>query len=108
VAGTQGTINHRMRGTPALRRLRAKTGTLRGVSALSGTVVQPDGSIVAFSFLTQGYKTGASPIWKVQNLIGAAFASDGAWKGDDEEAEEAEVVSVANDAAPVIELVGGG
>lgn len=108
VAGTQGTIHHRMRDTPAVRRLRAKTGTLRGVSALSGTIVRPDGRIVAFSILTQGYKTGAGPIWKVQNLIGAAFASDGAWKADGEGApEEGEAVSAA-DGAPVIELIGGG
>lgn len=97
VAGTQGTVGHRMKDTPALRRLRAKTGTLRGVSALSGTVVQPDGNVVAFSFLTQGYKTGAGPIWKVQNLIGAAIASDGTWKVDGEEGEEeGDVVSSAD------------
>ena len=108
VAGTQGTIHHRMRDTPAQRRLRAKTGTLRGVSALSGTVVQPDGNVVAFSMLAQGYKSGAGAIWKVQNLIGSALASDGQWNVDKEEAEEAELVSVEGTARPIEVSVGGG
>jgi D-alanyl-D-alanine carboxypeptidase/D-alanyl-D-alanine-endopeptidase (penicillin-binding protein 4) len=94
VAGTQGTIGFRMRDTPAERHLRAKTGTLRGVSALSGYVVEPDGDIVAFSFLSQGFNKGASPVWQVQNAIGIAFASGGAWRPDDEPIEVAETVSV--------------
>ena len=111
VAGTQGTINHRMRDTPAQRRLRAKTGTLRGVSALSGTVVQPDGNVVAFSILTQGYKSGAGAIWKVQNLIGGALASDGAWNLEKEDADEAELVSSSarvEGTAPPVEVSSGG
>jgi serine-type D-Ala-D-Ala carboxypeptidase/endopeptidase (penicillin-binding protein 4) len=93
VAGTRGTIGFRMRDTPAERHLRAKTGTLRGVSALSGYVVEPDGDVVAFSFLSQGFKNGASPVWKVQNAIGVAFASGGAWHPEGEEPVEGEAVS---------------
>lgn len=77
VAGTQGTIGHRMRKTAAERRLRAKTGTLRGVSALSGYVVDPTGERIAFSFLTQHYKGAVSSVWTVQNRIGEALASAG-------------------------------
>jgi serine-type D-Ala-D-Ala carboxypeptidase/endopeptidase (penicillin-binding protein 4) len=95
VAGTQGTISHRMKDTPAKRRLRAKTGTLRGVSALSGTVATPEGQQVAFSFMAQGYKTGASPIWKAQNAVGAAFASGGTHDQKDVESDdEGEVLSL--------------
>jgi hypothetical protein len=81
-----------MKNTPATRRLRAKTGTLRGVSALSGAVARPSGDVVAFSILTAGYKTGAGPMWRVQNALGAALASDGLYdpdaKDDVDEAEQ--------------------
>lgn len=112
VAGTRGTIGFRMRDTPAERHLRAKTGTLRGVSALSGYVMEPDGDVVAFSFLSQGFKNGASPVWKVQNAIGVGFASGGAWHPDGEEpAVEGEAVSsAAPDDAPAkpAEMASGG
>ncbi|HEY1097830.1 MAG TPA: D-alanyl-D-alanine carboxypeptidase/D-alanyl-D-alanine-endopeptidase [Myxococcota bacterium] len=109
VAGTQGTIGYRMKDTPAKRHLRAKTGTLRGVSALSGTVVRPNGDVVAFSVLTQGYKSGAGPMWKVQNAVGTALASDGSYDPDaKEEIEEGEAVSSSKDAQAVVEIAAGG
>lgn len=109
VAGTQGTIGFRMKDTPAKRRLRAKTGTLRGVSALSGTVVRPSGDVVAFSILTAGYKTGASAMWKVQNALGAALASDGLYDPEaKEEIEDGEAVSSAAPTEVVIEIAAGG
>ena len=47
VAGRTGTLEDRFVGTPVAGRLEAKTGTLDGVSALSGFVVAPAGSPVA-------------------------------------------------------------
>jgi D-alanyl-D-alanine carboxypeptidase/D-alanyl-D-alanine-endopeptidase (penicillin-binding protein 4) len=109
VAGTQGTIGHRMKDTPAQRRLRAKTGTLRSVSALSGTVVQPSGNVLAFSILTQGYKKGASSVWKVQNAIGAALASDGTWNPDaTTDDSDAEVAAANSGTPPPIEMTANG
>ena len=107
VAGTQGTIGFRMRDTPAERHLRAKTGTLHGVSALSGYVVEPGGDVVAFSILSMGFNHGVSPVWKVQNTIGVALASSGAWKPEDENggAEDGETVS---DASKAVENASGG
>ena len=51
VAGRSGTIATRMRGTAAQDRCRAKTGTLRDVSALAGYCASVGGRQVAFAFL---------------------------------------------------------
>ncbi|MCW3039216.1 MAG: hypothetical protein JWM31_1121 [Solirubrobacterales bacterium] len=51
VPGRIGTLAGRMRGTDAAGRCQAKTGTLRGVSALSGYCRTLAGRIIAFSFL---------------------------------------------------------
>jgi len=51
VAGVDGTLEKRMRGTPAEGRIRAKTGTLRGVSGLAGYAERADGDRLAFVFL---------------------------------------------------------
>jgi serine-type D-Ala-D-Ala carboxypeptidase/endopeptidase (penicillin-binding protein 4) len=51
VAGRSGTIATRMRGTAAQDRCRAKTGTLRDVSALAGYCTTVSGRQVAFAFL---------------------------------------------------------
>ncbi len=51
VAGREGTVAHRMRGTAAAGRCRTKTGTLSGVSALSGYCFNADGKVMAFSIL---------------------------------------------------------
>jgi D-alanyl-D-alanine carboxypeptidase/D-alanyl-D-alanine-endopeptidase (penicillin-binding protein 4) len=51
VAGRSGTLRHRMRGTAAAGRCAAKTGTLIGVSALSGYCTSTGGARIAFSFI---------------------------------------------------------
>jgi serine-type D-Ala-D-Ala carboxypeptidase/endopeptidase (penicillin-binding protein 4) len=51
VAGRTGTLSDRMRGTGAQDRCRAKTGTLRDVSALAGYCTTRSGASVAFAFL---------------------------------------------------------
>ena len=55
VGGIDGTTRNRFKGTPAARRVRAKTGTLAGKSCLSGLVGDgPD--VLAFSILVQGLR----------------------------------------------------
>jgi len=51
VAGRTGTLRRRMRGTSAAGACRGKTGTLDGVSALSGLCTTPAGHTIAFSML---------------------------------------------------------
>jgi serine-type D-Ala-D-Ala carboxypeptidase/endopeptidase (penicillin-binding protein 4) len=51
IAGRSGTLVDRMRGTLAQDRCRAKTGTLRDVSALAGYCTTRHGANVAFAFL---------------------------------------------------------
>ncbi len=54
VAGRNGTLNKRMRGTSAQDRCRAKTGTLSNVSALAGFCDTTGGERIAFAFLMNG------------------------------------------------------
>jgi D-alanyl-D-alanine carboxypeptidase/D-alanyl-D-alanine-endopeptidase (penicillin-binding protein 4) len=53
IAGVDGTLGHRMAEGPAARRIRAKTGSLAGVSALSGFVAT-GGPPLAFAILING------------------------------------------------------
>ncbi|OEV09943.1 D-alanyl-D-alanine carboxypeptidase, partial [Streptomyces nanshensis] len=57
VARFTGTLGSRYggeRGEPGAGLVRAKTGTLTGVNTLAGTVVDADGRMLAFAFLTTG------------------------------------------------------
>lgn len=49
IAGVDGTLKRRMKGTPAEGNLHAKTGTLRWANALSGYVTSAAGERLAFS-----------------------------------------------------------
>jgi D-alanyl-D-alanine carboxypeptidase/D-alanyl-D-alanine-endopeptidase (penicillin-binding protein 4) len=54
VAGKEGTVDGRMRGTQAFGRCRVKTGTLTGVSNLSGYCFNASGRTMVFSVLMNG------------------------------------------------------
>lgn len=54
VAGKEGTVDGRMRGTPAYGRCHVKTGTLTGVSNLSGYCFNESGRAMVFSVLMNG------------------------------------------------------
>jgi D-alanyl-D-alanine carboxypeptidase/D-alanyl-D-alanine-endopeptidase (penicillin-binding protein 4) len=58
VGGVDGTTRNRFRGSVAAHRVRAKTGTLTGVSCLSGYVGDgPD--VLVFSILVEGHRSRA-------------------------------------------------
>lgn len=54
VAGVDGTLKSRMLKTPAQGNVRAKTGTLTGISSLAGYCTTPNGHELAFAIINQG------------------------------------------------------
>ena len=55
IAGVDGSLENRMKKTKAENNVHAKTGTLSGVSSLSGYVKNKKGNMIAFSILVQNY-----------------------------------------------------
>ncbi len=60
IAGVDGTLKNRMRGTAAEGNVHAKTGTLTGVSSLAGYCTSPEGHTIAFAILNQGVMKGST------------------------------------------------
>jgi D-alanyl-D-alanine carboxypeptidase/D-alanyl-D-alanine-endopeptidase (penicillin-binding protein 4) len=81
IAGKDGTLHWRMEGTDAVGRLRAKTGTLENVSALSGYVQAVGGERFAFSIIANDFPGRLSRVVSALDAIGAAIASVGATDG---------------------------
>ena len=86
VGGVDGTLTRRMRGMTAEGVLRAKTGTLRGLTALAGYTVTADGEMVAFSIIVSNYLGSVSPRRALQDKIGdilTRFSRQEAYEGLD-------------------------
>ncbi len=78
IAGVDGTIRTRMRGTPAQGNVHAKTGTVDKARSLSGYVTTPDGRLLIFSFLCNNFTVPNSAVEEVQDAILVRLASPGA------------------------------
>ena len=62
VAGVSGTLKNRFRGTAAQGRLQAKTGTISGVTSLSGYLTPLNYPPIAFSILTNYSNTSTDTV----------------------------------------------
>lgn len=73
--GRNGTLEYRFRaGAPANGNVRAKTGTLSNVSALSGVVSSARGTPLAFSIYCNHFVTKSSRVRRAQDAIVNALA----------------------------------
>ncbi|MDQ6697323.1 MAG: D-alanyl-D-alanine carboxypeptidase/D-alanyl-D-alanine-endopeptidase, partial [Actinomycetota bacterium] len=72
VAGRSGTLANRFVTGPARGRLRAKTGTLNDVTALSGFVDTQPGATLTFSYIASG-RTVTTALVRIQEDLGNAL-----------------------------------
>lgn len=69
VAGVDGTLEQRMRGSRAEGNARAKTGFISNARALSGYVTTMDGELLAFSIIANNFDVPVRPVEYLQDLI---------------------------------------
>ena len=74
VAGVDGTLRTRMRGTAAEANARGKTGTLSNVRSLSGYVTTADGRLLLYSVLCNNYLVPTAYVSRVQDTIAVRLA----------------------------------
>jgi D-alanyl-D-alanine carboxypeptidase/D-alanyl-D-alanine-endopeptidase (penicillin-binding protein 4) len=75
IAGVDGTLRGRMKGTPAAGNLRAKTGTLANVSSVSGYVTTAAGERLVFSMMVNHYTDERVPRTNLMDQIAVLLAS---------------------------------
>ena len=74
IAGIDGTLKDRMKGTPAEGNVRAKTGSISFARSLSGYVTTADGERLIFSILANNWTTPSSVVTGIADQIAAALA----------------------------------
>ncbi len=74
VAGRDGTLKNRMKGTAAEARVLAKTGTLKFVSSLAGYVTNLDGTRMAFSIMANNTRSSPREARRAIDAICALMA----------------------------------
>ncbi|WP_339541666.1 D-alanyl-D-alanine carboxypeptidase/D-alanyl-D-alanine endopeptidase [Pseudomonas sp. JAI120] len=71
---TGGSLRYRLRGTAAQNNLHAKTGSMAGVSSLSGYITDADGRRLVFSMISNNYVSDAAPIRALENRLALALS----------------------------------
>ena len=75
VAGIDGTLRNRMRGTSAAGNVHAKTGTLDKARSLSGYVTTADGRMLLFSALCNNYTVPTRRVDQLSDALAIRLAS---------------------------------
>ncbi|MGI9107730.1 MAG: D-alanyl-D-alanine carboxypeptidase/D-alanyl-D-alanine endopeptidase [Pyrinomonadaceae bacterium] len=75
LAGVDGTLRNRLKGTIAAGNMRAKTGTLNNVSGLSGYVTSAAGERLVFSMLVNHYPDDMPPRQNYLDAVAVLLAS---------------------------------
>jgi len=75
IAGVDGTLRNRMKGTPAAGNVRAKTGTINNVAALSGYVTSAAGERLVFSIIINHFPEDESQRRSYLDQIAVLLAS---------------------------------
>ena len=75
VAGRDGTLDGRMKGTPADNNLRAKTGTMSNIRSLAGYVTTRDGESLAFAIMADNFEGPGSAATEAIDRIAVRLAS---------------------------------
>ena len=75
LAGVDGTIANRLKGTLAEGNAHAKTGTLDKARSLSGYVTSVDGHLLLFSMLCNNFTVPNREVERVQDLLVSTLAS---------------------------------
>jgi D-alanyl-D-alanine carboxypeptidase/D-alanyl-D-alanine-endopeptidase (penicillin-binding protein 4) len=74
IAGVDGTIRNRMRGTAAAGNVHAKTGFVDKARSLSGYVTTADGRLLIFSLLCNNWTTTSREVDEVADAIAVRLA----------------------------------
>jgi D-alanyl-D-alanine carboxypeptidase/D-alanyl-D-alanine-endopeptidase (penicillin-binding protein 4) len=77
IAGEDGTLSNRFRGFKGVTAIRAKTGSISHVAALSGYAGEDSGRRLAFSILVNDYTAPSSEIRAIVDKIAVAILEEG-------------------------------